>query len=143
MQHAEDAGHRGAQLVAHVGEELALGPGGRLGRLLCQPQRDVRLLLDPQRLGRLLLLFQRLGRRFLLFQRLQGRRLFPSKRLCPLLLDPKRCLCFPSLGDVDQGDVPLLTGSHRLDLHEEPGLRPGRQFDLAARLAGARKDPRQ
>jgi len=31
--HADDAVHRGADLVAHVGQELALGPGGRLGRL--------------------------------------------------------------------------------------------------------------
>ena len=34
LQHAQDAGHRGAQLVAHVGQKLALGLAGRLGRLL-------------------------------------------------------------------------------------------------------------
>ena len=34
LRHAEDAVHRRADFVAHVGQELALGPVGRLGRLL-------------------------------------------------------------------------------------------------------------
>ena len=33
LGHAEDAVHRGADLVAHVGQELALGPAGCLGEL--------------------------------------------------------------------------------------------------------------
>ena len=43
FEHAENAGHGGAQLVAHVGEELALGPVGRLGRLFCLMERFLRL----------------------------------------------------------------------------------------------------
>ena len=33
LGHAEDAVHRRADLVAHVGQEFALGPAGRLGGL--------------------------------------------------------------------------------------------------------------
>ena len=43
LGHADDAVHRGADLVAHVGEELALGPAGRLGGLLGAAQ----FLLGP------------------------------------------------------------------------------------------------
>ena len=38
LGHAEHAVHRGADLVAHVGQELALGAVGRLGRVLRQPE---------------------------------------------------------------------------------------------------------
>ena len=47
LGHAEDAVHRRADLVAHVGQELALGPAGRLGRFLGLLQ----LLLGPLALG--------------------------------------------------------------------------------------------
>ena len=46
LGHADDAVHRGANLVAHVGEEFALGPVGGLGDLpscaqvVDQPQPD-------------------------------------------------------------------------------------------------------
>src|SRR5271157_1872494 len=39
IEHAEDAVHGGADLVAHAGQKLALGPAGRLRRLLCLAQR--------------------------------------------------------------------------------------------------------
>ena len=44
LGHAEDAVHGRADLVAHVGQELALGPVGRLGRLLRRLQLHFRLL---------------------------------------------------------------------------------------------------
>ena len=47
LGHAEDAVHRRADLVAHVGQELALGPVGGLGRLLGLLQ----LLLGPLAVG--------------------------------------------------------------------------------------------
>ncbi len=34
LGHADDAVHGGSDLVAHVGQELALGPAGRFGRFL-------------------------------------------------------------------------------------------------------------
>ena len=43
FKHAEYPGHRGAQLMAHVGEELAFGPAGRHRSLLGLVQR----LLGP------------------------------------------------------------------------------------------------
>ena len=47
LGHADDAVHRRADLVAHVGEKLALGSAGRLGGLLGDPQ----LLLGALDLG--------------------------------------------------------------------------------------------
>ena len=47
VQHAENSGHGGAQLVAHIGQELAFGIGGGFGRLLCPAQ----LLFNPLALG--------------------------------------------------------------------------------------------
>ena len=44
LGHAEDAVHRGADLVAHVGEEIAFGTVGRLGRLLRLQQLEFALL---------------------------------------------------------------------------------------------------
>ena len=44
LGHADDAVHRGPDLVAHVGQELALGPGGRLGGLLGLTQPGLRPL---------------------------------------------------------------------------------------------------
>ena len=43
IEHAENAGHRGSQFVAHVGEELALGLSSRLGQLF----RLLRIFLSP------------------------------------------------------------------------------------------------
>ena len=42
VDHAEDAVHGRADLVAHVGQELALGPAGGLGRLLGLLHRSFR-----------------------------------------------------------------------------------------------------
>ncbi len=42
--HADDGVHRRADLVAHVGQEVALGPGGLLGDLLGFPQLVLRQL---------------------------------------------------------------------------------------------------
>ena len=47
LGHAEDGVHGGADLVADVGQELVLGPVGRLRRLLGPPQ----LLLGPLAIG--------------------------------------------------------------------------------------------
>ena len=44
VEHAEDAVHGRADLVAHVGQELALGPVGGLGGLLGPLQLFVRML---------------------------------------------------------------------------------------------------
>jgi hypothetical protein len=41
IRHADDAVHRRADLVAHVGEEVALGPARRLGGLLRLEQLDL------------------------------------------------------------------------------------------------------
>ena len=41
LGHAEDAVHRRADLVAHVGQELALGPAGGLGALPGLEQRGL------------------------------------------------------------------------------------------------------
>jgi hypothetical protein len=38
IRHADDAVHRRADFVAHVGEEVALGPAGGLGRVARQDQ---------------------------------------------------------------------------------------------------------
>jgi hypothetical protein len=50
MGHADDRVHRRADLVAHVGEELALGHVGGVRRLACRQQRTVRLLEGAARL---------------------------------------------------------------------------------------------
>src|SRR6516162_3449413 len=44
MRHADDGIHRRADLVTHVGEEVALGPGGSLGRILGADQLRLQLL---------------------------------------------------------------------------------------------------
>ena len=48
VRHADDAVHRRADLVAHVGEELALGAVRRLGRLLGALEPLAVLALLPQ-----------------------------------------------------------------------------------------------
>jgi hypothetical protein len=50
-RHPDDRVERGAQLVAHPRQELALGPAGRLGFLLGLPQRRLFLALGDVRAG--------------------------------------------------------------------------------------------